>query len=55
MKYLINILATVAVGWPALVLGYLWAAFASGFSTGGFLHQRHKDAAIAKFVHKGKP
>lgn len=52
MKYAVNIAAVVLLGWPALMLGYAWAAIRAGWSTGSFLYNRHEDAAIAKFVDK---
>lgn len=53
MKYVFNILATIVFGWPALALGYSFAAIRSGWIVGDFLHGEHEDAVIEKFVNKG--
>jgi hypothetical protein len=53
MKYVFSCLSVTFVGYPTLVLSYLWSAAKSGWSLGAFLYQRHEDAAIAKFVNKG--
>lgn len=50
MKYMVNLLAVTFIGWPAVIVGYLWSAAASGWSTGAFLYERHEAAAIKKFV-----
>ena len=55
MKYVLNILAVTFIGWPSAVVGYLWSAASSGWSTGCFLYQRHEDAAIRKFIQKDTP
>ena len=53
MKYVLNILFVLFIGWPFLVAGYLCSAALSGWSTGYLLYQRHEDEAIRKFI-KGK-
>jgi len=50
MKYLGNILTTLLLGWPALVVGYAYAALKSGFLTGQAMQDRHEVAAIKRFV-----
>jgi hypothetical protein len=50
MKYILNFIATVFFGWPALVLGYLFAAIRSGWAVGVHLQDAHEDAAIEKFI-----
>jgi hypothetical protein len=52
MKYVINIMAVVLFGWPALIVGYIWQAIVSGFETGTFIYERHEVAAIDKFTKK---
>jgi hypothetical protein len=52
MKYLIHLVVTIFVGWPALFAGYLWAAVVSGWRDGKFTHDRHEDAAIKKWLGK---
>jgi hypothetical protein len=52
MKYVINIMAVVLFGWPALIVGYIWQAIVSGFETGTFIYERHEAAAIDKFAKK---
>ena len=50
VKYLANILTTVLLCWPALVVGYAYAAIRSGFSAGTFMQDQHEIAAIKRFV-----
>jgi hypothetical protein len=50
MKYLIHFLVFFCIGWPSLIAGYLWAAIASGWSAGKFMHDRHEDAAIKRWL-----
>jgi hypothetical protein len=52
MKYVINIMAVVLFGWPALIVGYIWWVIVSGFKAGTFICERHEDAAIDKFTKK---
>jgi hypothetical protein len=52
MKYVINIMAVVIFGWPALIVGYVWQTIVSGFETGTFIYERHEAAAIDKFTKK---
>ena len=54
MKYVINIMAVVLFGWPALIVGYIWRVIVSGFTAGTFIYGRHEDAAIDKFTKKSE-
>jgi hypothetical protein len=45
-------LSFILVGWPAYVVGYLYAMLVSGFQTGMFMHKRHEDAAVDRFIAK---
>ena len=51
MKYIINILAIAFLGFPALVLGYLYEVITDSFSTGRFICSKHTDAATEKFCN----
>jgi len=54
MKYVINIMAVVMFGWPALIVGYIWQTIVSGFETGEYFYEKHEAASINKFVKKSE-
>ncbi len=49
MKYIINAIVVVLVGFPALVLGYLWRQLQIGFDLGGSVYDQHEQACMEKF------
>jgi hypothetical protein len=50
MKYITIVITYLFFSWPALVLGYLFAAIRSGWAVGVHLQDVHEDAAIEKFI-----
>lgn len=52
MKYVLCTLSMILLSWPSVVIGYIVAAIASGFSVGRFLHERHEQDNINKFCKK---
>ena len=46
MKLFINFLAVLVVGWPALIVGYLYAAMVGGIKSGMLLYDEHENSAI---------
>jgi len=54
MKYVINMVAVVLIGWPALIVGYIWKLIVSGFEAGTCIFEKHQAAAIDKFTKKSE-
>lgn len=54
MGILLNVLAVVFLGWPALVVGYLVAAIKNGYLVGVHIYGKHEDEALHKFVYRVK-
>lgn len=54
MKYLLNILSVVFVGWPAVVAGYVFYTVKHGFIIGYCEADRHEAAAIQKFCKRNR-
>lgn len=52
MKYLINLLVIIAVGWPALIVGYVFEAIKDGFKVGRHVCKVHSDASVKKFCDR---
>ena len=50
MKYIIRILVFTFVGWPVMVISYLWHAAEAGWIMGAFIYEEHEAAAIKKFL-----
>jgi hypothetical protein len=54
MKFVINPICTLLLGWPAMFVGYLYAALLSGFKNGVFFYERHQDECLDKFARNRK-
>lgn len=44
----LRILVVLLIGWPACVVGYVFAAIQSGFFVGRWFYRKHEDAAIKR-------
>ena len=52
MRYLFNILTVMLVGWPAVVIGYLFSAARGGFQIGCNIFVLDAEATSEKFCKK---
>jgi hypothetical protein len=50
VKYAINVVSVLCIGYPCLVLGYVGGAIASGFQLGIAMYKRHEDETLDFFT-----